>query len=66
MAQKLASVYPNLRQDLTQTFFGSTICSYCHIRDDEGTIAVLIHGYPQSAYMYISSYLPMIHKGTDG
>ncbi len=51
MAQNPASVYPDLRQELTPTSGGSTICSYSHLRDDDGPVAVLIHGYPQSAYM---------------
>jgi hypothetical protein len=51
MAQKSASVFPNLQQNLTPTSYGTTIHSYSHGTLGDGPIAVLIHGYPQSAYM---------------
>lgn len=60
MTQKPASVYPDLRQDLTPTSSGSTICSYSHEGGENGPVAILIHGYPQSAYMYGSSHLSAV------
>lgn len=52
--QKSRLFYPELRQEFTETSGNSTICSYSHISDNDGPILVLIHGYPQSAYMYSS------------
>ncbi|ERF68841.1 hypothetical protein EPUS_04493 [Endocarpon pusillum Z07020] len=53
MTQKPTSIYPDLQQELTPTSSGSTICSYSYPKGKEDPIAVLIHGYPQSAYMYV-------------
>lgn len=46
------NVYPKLKQQLTQTSSGSTVCSYTSDLGDNGPILTLIHGYPQSAFIW--------------
>jgi pimeloyl-ACP methyl ester carboxylesterase len=49
----LPSIYPDLERNFTTTGSGSTICSYSKKIPRDGPIVVLIHGYPQSAYMWV-------------
>jgi pimeloyl-ACP methyl ester carboxylesterase len=48
---EIKSIYPNLIQNLTQTSSGSTVCSYTSDLGS-GPILTLIHGYPQSAFIW--------------
>jgi len=50
------SMYPNLIQKLTQTSSGSTVCSYHSDLGKDKPILTLIHGYPQSAFMYVCNF----------
>ncbi len=62
------SIYPNLERNFTPTTTGSTVYSYSKKLPGDGPIAVLIHGYPQSAYMYVF-YLPyftLLHTAGEG
>lgn len=46
-------MFPSLAQELTKTESGSTVCSYHKDLGLEKPILTLIHGYPQSAFMYV-------------
>jgi hypothetical protein len=47
----LPSIYPDLTRNFTPTETGSTVCSYSKKVPGDAPVVVLIHGYPQSAYM---------------
>ena len=49
----LPSLYPDLERNFTPTESGSIICSYSKKVLGHGPIVILIHGYPQSAYMCV-------------
>ena len=53
MADRPRSIYPDLKQYLTETTAGSTICSYSCDKGDPSPILTLFHGYPQSAFEYV-------------
>lgn len=44
--------YPNLKRNVTDTSSGSRVVSYMSDLGPDVPILTLIHGYPQSAFMY--------------
>ena len=49
---EIKNIYPHLKQNLTSTSSGSTVCSYTSDLGNNGPILTLIHGYPQSAFIW--------------
>lgn len=47
----ISSIHPYLKRQETPTSSGSTVVSYNHDLGS-GPVLWLVHGYPQSAYMY--------------
>jgi hypothetical protein len=47
--------YPSLQRNSTKTVVGGTIVSYTSDLGDGGPVLTLIHGYPQSSFMYVLS-----------
>jgi pimeloyl-ACP methyl ester carboxylesterase len=46
------NIYPHLRQHLTPTTSGSTVCSYTSDLGPNTPILTLVHGYPESAFVW--------------
>lgn len=49
---EIRNIHPQLKQNFTKTSSGSTVCSYTSDLDNNGPILTLIHGYPQSAFIW--------------
>jgi hypothetical protein len=45
--------YPNLKRVVTPTASGSDVVSYISDLGPDTPVLTLIHGYPQSAFMYV-------------
>jgi len=54
MAVETRNFYPELQRHATPTESGSAVVSYTSDLGGDSPILTLIHGYPQSAYMFVS------------
>lgn len=48
----MEKLFPELNQQDTKTSSGCTVRSYSHHHPNGGPVLCLVHGYPQSAYMW--------------
>ncbi len=52
MSLETRNFYPSLRRHVTPTESGSEVVSYVSDLGKDTPVLTLIHGYPQSAFMY--------------
>lgn len=58
----IKNIYPHLTQSFTPTSSGSTVCSYTSDLGPNTSVLTLIHGYPQSAFIWRHVIPELIEK----